>query len=90
MKIKTAPNALKRQYLELFWDKFLVRDKQIKQTVPTNLILRLQQESKVLIRKGWLTNSVRYQDFKGSLHDGIRSPLPTRLGRDNNIGYLTS
>jgi len=51
---KTAPFWLKRQYLGLFWDKFMVQDKQIKQAVPTDLILRLQEESKVLIRKDWL------------------------------------
>jgi len=56
---KTAPFWLKRQYLGLFWDKFLVQDKQIQQAVPTDLILRLQpdfakattgkEESKVLM-----------------------------------------
>jgi len=51
---KTAPFWLKRQYLGLFWDKFMVQDKQIQQAVPTHLILRLQEESKVLIRKDWL------------------------------------
>ena len=53
---KTAPFWLKRQYLGLFWDKFLVQDKQIQQAVPTEFILKLQQESKVLIRKDWLLN----------------------------------
>ncbi|KPJ55167.1 hypothetical protein AMJ47_01475 [Parcubacteria bacterium DG_72] len=58
---KTAPFGLKRQYLGLFWDKFMVQDKQIQQAVPTDLILRLQQESNVLIRKDWLPqlNAIR-------------------------------
>ena len=34
---KKAPAALKRQYLGLFWDRFLVRDRQIVEAIPTQL-----------------------------------------------------
>ena len=51
---KTAPIELKRQYLGLFWDKFLVQDKQIKQAVPTDLINNLRKEKQVIIKDNWL------------------------------------
>lgn len=54
---KTAPYELKRQYLGLFWDKFLVQDKKIVKAVPTKLIRVLQKEQKVIISPNWLPSS---------------------------------
>jgi site-specific DNA recombinase len=51
---KTAPYELKRQYLGLFWDKFLVKDKRIIKAIPTKLIRGLLKEKKVIIRGNWL------------------------------------
>jgi site-specific DNA recombinase len=47
---KTAPDELKRQYLGLFWDKFLVENKRIVKAVPTKLIEILSKNQKVIIR----------------------------------------
>jgi hypothetical protein len=44
-----APAALKRQYLGLFWEKFLVEDKEIVEAVPSRLIRDLQRENEVII-----------------------------------------
>lgn len=48
-----APYDLKRQYLGLFWDKFLVQDRRIVEAIPTKLMLTLQCEHKVIIGSGW-------------------------------------
>jgi len=47
---KTAPYELKRHYLGLFWDKFLVQDKKIVKAIPTKLVQVLSKEEKVIIR----------------------------------------
>lgn len=46
---KRAPYELKRQYLSIFWDKFLIEDKKIVEAVPTKLIQALQEEKQVII-----------------------------------------
>ena len=46
---KKAPDALKRLYLGIFWEQFLVQDKEIVKAVPTELIRVLQQEREVLL-----------------------------------------
>jgi len=51
---KTAPPLLKRQYLGLFWDRFLVQDRKIVRSIPTKLIQVLQKEKKVIISPNWL------------------------------------
>ena len=51
---KTAPPELKRQYLGLFWDKFLVQDKKIIKAIPTELIQALQQDKQVIISSNLL------------------------------------
>jgi site-specific DNA recombinase len=43
-----APDALKRQYLGLFWDRFVVRDRRIVQAIPTNFIRLLQEDGEVI------------------------------------------
>ncbi len=50
---KTAPYELKRYFLGLFWDKFLMQDRKIIKAIPTKLILALEAEKKVLIRDDW-------------------------------------
>jgi len=52
-----APSALKRQYLGLFWDRFVVRDRQIVDAMPTPLIRALQGESDVIFDAKWLPSS---------------------------------
>jgi hypothetical protein len=44
-----APVALKRQYLGLFWEQFLVEDKEIVEAVPSRLIRDLQQANDVIL-----------------------------------------
>jgi site-specific DNA recombinase len=51
---KKAPDALKRQYLGLFWDRFLVQDRKIVKAIPTDLIRILQEEKEVIITSNWL------------------------------------
>jgi hypothetical protein len=46
---KKAPYDLKRQYLGLFWDKFLVQNKKIVKAIPTKLIDVLSKNRKVII-----------------------------------------
>jgi transcription elongation factor Elf1 len=46
---KTAPYELKRQYLGLFWDKFLVQNRKIVKAIPTKLIEVLSENRKVII-----------------------------------------
>lgn len=55
---QTAPYELRRQYLGLFWEKFLVQDKKIIKAVPTKLIKTLLEERKVIIESNWLPSSV--------------------------------
>jgi len=45
-----APYELKRQYLGLFWDKFMVQDKNIVKAFPSKLIEILLNSNKVIIR----------------------------------------
>jgi DNA invertase Pin-like site-specific DNA recombinase len=49
-----APYELKRQYLALFWEKFVVQDKRIIKAIPTELLQVLLEEQKVMIRSKWL------------------------------------
>lgn len=53
---KTAPYELKRQYLGLFWDKFLVQDRKIIKAIPSKLIDIFLQEQKVRLSTNWLPN----------------------------------
>lgn len=46
---KIAPDELKRQYLALFWEKFLVQNKKIVEAVPTKLVSLLLKRSSVII-----------------------------------------
>lgn len=50
---KKAPDALKRLYLGIFWEQFLVQDKEIVKSVPTQLIHLLQQEREVILSSNW-------------------------------------
>ena len=52
-----ASKPLKRLYLGLFWQKFLVRDKKIIKAIPTDLIQNLIEERKVIIRSNWWTRA---------------------------------
>lgn len=56
---KKAPYELKRQYLGLFWDKFLVQDKKIIKAIPTKFIQDLLKMKKVIIRHDCLPSSTR-------------------------------
>lgn len=85
---KMADYELKRQYLGLFWVKFLVQDKKIVEAIPTDLIKDLLREQKVIIRSGWqpsptliitIENKKYMQDLKERLQKIIAScgfPLP--------------
>lgn len=63
---KNAPHALKRQYLGLFWDRFLVQDRRIVKAVPTELIRLLQQDREVILSTNWRaspTLNITLHDF---------------------------
>jgi DNA invertase Pin-like site-specific DNA recombinase len=47
---KTAPYELKRHFLALFWEKFLVQDKKIVCAIPTKLIQMLCENRQVIIK----------------------------------------
>ncbi len=51
---KKAPDALKRQYLGIFWDRFVVRDRKLVEAVPAELIRALQAEREVIFDANWL------------------------------------
>ena len=51
---RKAPEALKRQYLGLFWDRFVVKDREMVQAIPGELIRALQKEEAVLTDPNWL------------------------------------
>jgi site-specific DNA recombinase len=75
---QTAPYELKRQYLGLFWEKFLVQDKRIVKAVPTKLITALLKEQKVIIESNWLPTPTAIitvlEDFEymASLREQVR------------------
>ncbi|MBW2063361.1 MAG: recombinase family protein [Deltaproteobacteria bacterium] len=46
---KTAPYELKREFLGLFWEKFLVQDKRIVEAIPNKLIQALIENRQVII-----------------------------------------
>jgi DNA invertase Pin-like site-specific DNA recombinase len=75
---KTAPYELKRQYLGLFWEKFLVQDKRIIKAVPTKLITALLKEQKVIIVSNWLPtpagiiNVLEDFEYMASLREQLR------------------
>src|SRR6185295_4755528 len=41
---KKASAILKRQYLGLFWERFLVEDREVVQAIPSRLIRELQEK----------------------------------------------
>ncbi|MCA9730921.1 MAG: recombinase family protein [Deferribacteres bacterium] len=47
---KDAPYDLKRQYLGLFWEKFLIQDKEIVEAIPTKYVAALLEKKQVIIR----------------------------------------
>lgn len=51
---KTAPYELKRQYLGLFFEKFLVQNKKIVEAVPTKIVQVLAQKQDVLLSSNLL------------------------------------
>jgi DNA invertase Pin-like site-specific DNA recombinase len=50
---KNAPDALKRQYLGLFWEQFRVQDREVVEAVPSRLIRDLQREREVILSSNW-------------------------------------
>ncbi|MDD3926879.1 MAG: recombinase family protein [bacterium] len=50
---KGASYEVKRQYLALFWDKFLVENQKIVRAIPTDLIQSLHDTQKVIITMDW-------------------------------------
>ncbi|RIK82249.1 hypothetical protein DCC62_00460 [candidate division KSB1 bacterium] len=50
---RTASPDLKRQYLGLFWEKFLVQDRQIVEAIPTRCVRVLLKKQKVIISANW-------------------------------------
>ena len=44
-----APDALKRHYLGLFWDRFVVQDREIVRAIPSQLMRTLQEEQATAI-----------------------------------------
>lgn len=48
-RLQKAPVALKRQYQGLFWERFLVEDREIVRAVPTPLIRELQGQGSVIL-----------------------------------------
>jgi site-specific DNA recombinase len=64
---KKAPYELKRQFLGLFWDKFLVQDKRIVEAIPNKLIENLIKNKRVIIRDQWHPNPnfiITLQDWR--------------------------
>src|SRR6185295_8603245 len=55
-----APAALKRQYLGLFWKRFLVQDREIVEAIPSRIIRDLQEQQAVILSSircpGWDLN----------------------------------
>ncbi|MCI0526320.1 MAG: hypothetical protein L0Y56_02535, partial [Nitrospira sp.] len=49
-----APQDLKRKYLSLFWEKFLVQDRQVVKAVPTKIISVLIENQSVILDSRWL------------------------------------
>ena len=53
-----APDELKRRYLGLFWDKFLIRDRRIVRATPSRLVLAIREGTEggesVIITPNWL------------------------------------
>ena len=50
---KIAPYELKRRFLGLFWEKFLVQDREIVKAVPNKLIQILIEHRHVIISNNW-------------------------------------
>lgn len=74
----TAPYELKRFYLGLFWDKFVIANKQIITALPTSLIQALQEEKKVILGSDWqpsplLTRTLESQEYM----TGLRAKMAT-------------
>lgn len=60
-----APVALKRQYLGLFWERFLVQNREIVEAVPSRIIRDLQEQQSVIlssIRRGGPTLDITTLD----------------------------
>jgi len=73
---KTAPYELKRQYLSLFWEKFLVQDKKIIKAIPTALVQALIKERKVIIRGNLLPDpkfliTLRDQEYMAMIKEKL-------------------
>jgi len=50
----TADPELRRHYIALFWERFIVRDKEIVKAIPTRLIAVMQKEGRVRLDSKWL------------------------------------
>ena len=81
---QTAPYELKRQYLGLFWEKFLVQDKRIVKAVPTKLIQDLQHEQGIFIPALRGVNNVILTPNWLCIVDNVR----TIIQRQNEYIYI--
>lgn len=82
-----APYELKRQYLGLFWDRFLVQDRKIMKAVPTDLILSLQRERRVIIANDWLPSPPLIITLENAAYmNGLREKLDGVMAHINNGG----
>lgn len=72
---KDAPVELKRRYLALFWEKFLVKDREIVEAVPTSLIRNLLRDKKVLISSNWLPSPSLFRTLEDLEKEGYFASL---------------
>jgi uncharacterized Zn finger protein (UPF0148 family) len=71
-----APYELKRKYLGLFWDKFMIKDRKIIKAIPTDLVLALQKEQKVIIMSDWLPGPLLIRTLQNQTYmAGLKSKL---------------
>lgn len=50
LSYRAAPFELKRHFLALFWERFMVQDKEIVEATPTKLIQALIENKQVIIK----------------------------------------
>lgn len=53
----SAPYELKQQYLSLFWEKFLVQDRQIIQAIPSTIMQGILTQNRGMVRSNLLPSS---------------------------------
>lgn len=65
---KKAPSVLKRHYLGLFWEQFLVEEREIVKAIPSEIIRTLCDEGEVILKTNWRASPTLIRTLQDAIY----------------------